>query len=339
MGSVSSRRLVTLERYLRGRLGGSVVRLSERSVSAVHSTYRYQYLVPTYKMDRVACTMSWHFATGAKGGERERPMTTERSMAPDDSVLLQVEGTVATITLNRPDRLNALDLEMQLGYIEALDAADADQAVRVVVVTGAGRGFCAGADLGVLAAGPQAVKDLVPNTAVMPVHALRIRKPVIAAVNGPVAGIGFAYMCCSDFRLVAAGTKMSTSFASLGLVAEYGLSWLLPRLVGLSAAVDLLYTARAIDADEALQMGLVNAVYQREQLVSETQILAERLSGVSPYSLAVMKHQIYRDLHEPLSDSLERTLGVMWESFEGPDFAEAVAARQEKRPVVFPPLS
>jgi enoyl-CoA hydratase/carnithine racemase len=266
-------------------------------------------------------------------------MTTERSTEPTDSVLLEVEDTVATITLNQPDRLNALDLEMELAYVDALDAADANPAVRAIVVTGAGRGFCAGADLGVLAAGPQAIKDLVPSVAVMPMHALRIRKPVIAAVNGPVAGIGFAYMCCSDFRLVARGTKMSTSFASLGLVAEFGLSWLLPRLIGLPAAIDLLFTARAFDADEALRLGLVNAVHEPEQLVSEAQALAGRLSLLSPHSLAAMKLQIYRDLHEPLSDALERTLRLMWASFDGPDLAEALTARQERRPPVFPPLS
>jgi enoyl-CoA hydratase/carnithine racemase len=263
---------------------------------------------------------------------------TENSLTPDSGLVLEVKGPVAIITLNRPDRLNAIDLDMELAYIEALDAADSDPAVRAVVVTGAGRGFCAGADLGILAGGPDALKGLVPNTAVMPMHALRIRKPVIAAVNGPVAGIGFAYMCCSDFRMVAAGSKMSTTFANLGLIAEFGLSWLLPRLIGLPAAIDLLYTGRVIDADEALRLGLVSKVCEREQLLPEAVDLAERLSAVSPRSLAVMKQQIYRDLHQPLGDSLEDTLTLMWEAFEAPDFAEAVAARDAKRPPVFPPL-
>jgi enoyl-CoA hydratase/carnithine racemase len=124
----------------------------------------------------------------------------------------------------------------------------------------------------------------------------------------------------------------------LGLVAEYGLSWLLPRLIGLPAAVDLLYTARALDADEALRIGLVNGIHSPEQLLSEANILAEHLSSVSPRSLATMKQQIYQDLHEPLNDALERTLAHMWESFDAPDFAEAVAARRDKRPPVFPPL-
>jgi enoyl-CoA hydratase/carnithine racemase len=264
---------------------------------------------------------------------------TYDNQTADDSILLELKGTVATITFNRPDRLNAMDLDMSLSYIEALDTADADPAVRAVIVTGAGRGFCAGADLAILSAGPQAIKALVPNTAVMPMHALRIRKPVIAAVNGPVVGIGFAYMCCSDFRLVAAGTKMSTAFASLGLVAEYGLSWLLPRMIGLPAAIDLLYTAKTLDADEALRLGLVNQVCEPEQLLLEATALAEHLSNMSPRSLAVMKHQIYRDLHEPLSDSLERTLGLMWDSFDSADVREALEARSAKRPPVFPPLS
>lgn len=263
-------------------------------------------------------------------------MSDDPTAAP--GVLVENRGPVALVTLNRPERLNALDLDMQLAYIDALDAADADPAIRAIVLTGAGRGFCAGADLGILAGGAPALKNLVPSTAVMPVHALRIRKPVIAAVNGPVAGIGFAYMCYSDFRLVAAGTRMSTSFASLGLVAEYGLSWLLPRLIGLQSAVDLLFTARPVDAEEALAMGLVNGVCEPEQLLPEAMALAERLAALSPHSLAVMKQQVYRDLHEPMSDALERTLDLMWTSFEGPDLAEAVDARNAKRPPVFPPL-
>lgn len=265
-------------------------------------------------------------------------MTDADPAAPAGTVLLTVDGPVATITLNRPETLNALTAEMQLGYIEALDRADDDPAVRAVVVTGAGRGFCSGADLNTIRLGTDALRDLVPNTAVMPAHALRIRKPVIAAVNGPVAGIGFALMAFTDVRLASTTARMGTTFATLGLVAEYGLSWLLPRLVGLPAAVDLLYTGRAVDAGEALRMGLVSRVSAPEDLLADARQVALGFAGSSPRSLAVMKEQIYTDLHRPLSDALERSLQLMWESFDAPDLPEAMAARREQRPPVFPSL-
>jgi enoyl-CoA hydratase/carnithine racemase len=258
--------------------------------------------------------------------------------AEEPPILYERSGPVATITLNRPEKLNAVTLPMQLGYIDALDRADADPEVRAVVVTGAGRGFCSGADLEVLEQGPPALRALVPNTAVMPVHALRIRKPVLAAVNGAVAGIGFAMMACTDVRFVSSTARMSTSFARLGLVAEYGLSWLLPRQIGLGPAIDLLYSGRAIDAAEASAMGLVQRVCEPDELMAAAYDAAGQYAECSPRSLAVMKEQIYTDLQRPLSDALDAALDRMYEAFEGEDLAEAVAARAARRQAVFRPL-
>jgi len=265
-------------------------------------------------------------------------VTDARDEVPDNTVILEVDGPVATITLNRPDKLNALTAPMQSDYIDALDAADADPAVRAVVVTGAGRGFCAGADVAALEAGSTALRQFVPTTAVLPAHALSIRKPVIAAVNGPVAGIGFAVMVCTDVRLASSTAQMSTTFSSLGLVAEYGLSWLLPRMVGLPNAIDLLFSARTVDAAEALAMGLVAEVCEPDRLLAEARRVALGFAERSPWSLAMMKQQIYADLHRPLGDAMEHSLEAMRQSFDRPDLGEAITARAGRRPPVFPPL-
>src|SRR3954447_9121719 len=176
-----------------------------------------------------------------------------------DTILVERADGVATITLNRPDRLNALTPEMQQGYVDALTELDHDTDVRVIVVTGAGRGFCSGADLGALADIGQVIAEK-PDASKLPTVALHIRKPIVAAVNGPVAGIGFALMLATDVRFIAAEARVSTTFARLGLVAEYGLSWLLPRVVGAGRAVELLMSGRIIDSDEALRIGLVHEV-------------------------------------------------------------------------------
>ena len=181
------------------------------------------------------------------------------SAAEAADVLVQRDGGVALVTLNRPDKLNALTPQMQLRYVELLRELDADPQVRVVVVTGAGRGFCSGADVAALA-DTEKLLSFAPDVEQLPTVALGVRKPVVAAVNGPVAGIGFALMLACDVRFVAAQARIGTTFSRLGLVAEYGTSWLLPRIVGTSRALELLLSGRAVDADEALRIGLVDQV-------------------------------------------------------------------------------
>lgn len=257
----------------------------------------------------------------------------------EETVLVRQERSVAVVTFNRPQVLNAMTKQMAMEYAHALREADADPQVRAIVVTGAGRGFCAGADLAILNQGPQAIRTFLPPAEDLPHLALRLRTPVIAAVNGPVAGIGFAYMLGSDVRFAARGVKMTTSFSRLGLVAEYGLSWLLPRLIGASRAMELLLSGRTLDAEEAERIGLVHRVVEPERLLAEAvDYAADLASGCSPHSLATIKAQVWADLERGHDEALAETLKLMDASFDGPDLAEALAARREKRPPVFAPL-
>jgi enoyl-CoA hydratase/carnithine racemase len=256
-----------------------------------------------------------------------------------DVVLVDRREQVAVITLNRPAKLNAVTREMADAYADHMRAADRDPDVRAIVVTGAGRGFCAGADLGILAGGADALADFLPESEDLPQLALDLRTPVIAAVNGPVAGVGFAYMLGSDVRFAAEGASMSTTFARLGLVAEYGLSWLLPRLVGVPAALDLLLTGRTIDAAEALRIGLVQDVLQPERLLDHAVAYGQQLARTcSPYSLANIKAQVYADVARDRATALADTLERMHDSITRPDLAEALRARAEGRPPRFAPL-
>src|SRR5580658_3015841 len=192
----------------------------------------------------------------------------------------EVAEAVATITLVRPERLNAWTGRMHTEYRALLARAAGDPGVRVIVVTGAGRGFCAGADTRALEGhverggyDPGTGADLArPGYGVRPefdaefAYHFGIPKPIIAAVNGPAAGVGFALACYCDLRFAAAGAKLTTAHGRLGLPAEFGLSWLLPRLIGASRAADLLISSRVVLAEEAHEMGLLAAVVPRDAL-------------------------------------------------------------------------
>jgi len=254
---------------------------------------------------------------------------------------------VATVTLARPHRLNAWTGRMHTEYRWALDQADRDPDVRVVVVTGEGRGFCAGADSAALqghsAKGgydPGTGPDLAtPGYGVDPAFdhdfafQFGLTTPVIAAVNGPAAGVGLVMACYADVRFAAAGAKLTTAHGRLNLPAEYGLSWLLPRLIGLGRANDLLLTSRVVLAEEAERLGLVNAVLPAEQLLPHAWAYARQLATtVSAGSLAATKRQValdlLRDVGESVADAEQRLRTMVGE----PDFAEGVAALTEKRP-------
>jgi enoyl-CoA hydratase/carnithine racemase len=258
----------------------------------------------------------------------------------------EVTDAVATITLVRPERLNAWTGRMHTEYRALLARAADDPAVRVVVVTGAGRGFCAGADTRALAGhverggydagtGPDLAR---PGYGVRPefdadfAYHFGIPKPIIAAVNGPAAGVGFALACYCDLRFAAAGAKLTTAHGRLGLPAEYGLSWLLPRLVGLTRAADLLLSSRIVLAEEAASLGLVNRVEEPGDLLEATYDYARHLAtGVSPASLAATKLQIYLDLHRDAATSVEDAADRLEVMMKGPDFVEGVAAMAERR--------
>lgn len=244
----------------------------------------------------------------------------------DGWVLHERRGPVALITFNRPDRLNALNPLSITRFMKLLEQADEDDEVRSVVITGAGRGFCAGADFRFLqeisvekieSAFSEAPRD-------MP---MRIGKPLIAAINGPAAGIGLANALMADVRFAAAGAKMTTAFARLGLVAENGLSWLLPRLVGTGRAFDLLYSARPFSSEEALEMGLVQWVLPADQVLDRAVEYATGLAEMSAFSQRQMRAQIHADLARPWADSWADMEARMYESLQRPEFAEAASRR------------
>jgi enoyl-CoA hydratase/carnithine racemase len=252
-----------------------------------------------------------------------------------DEILTSVDSGVAVVTFHRPDRLNAITPTMATAYTTALRSLDQRADVRVIVVTGAGRAFCAGADLAELKKGVGHLDEHFASPAMAPDAALHLRKPVIAAINGPTAGLGFAYALATDIRFVAAGATMTTSFARLGLVAEYGLAWLLPRVVGLSRATELLMSSRTIDADEAVRIGLAHAVTTGPVLDEAVAYAHELIANCSPASWAVLKGQLLRAGGSDFSEAMTSAYGLMRESFRGPDVAEALAAREQRRPPQF----
>jgi enoyl-CoA hydratase/carnithine racemase len=266
-------------------------------------------------------------------------------------ILYEVEDPIATVTLHRPERLNALTERMEGEIRHAVARAEADPAAVAIVLTGAGRGFCAGADLKRLqdigagrldAEGSELRAD--PGDPTMPASfrgpwawLLSVRKPVIAAINGPCAGLGFAVALFADVRFASERATFTTAFSRRGLIAEWGLGWTLPRLVGTAHALELLWSARVFDAAEADRIGLVNRVLPHDELLTFVRDWARDLAEhCSPTSLAVMKRQVYTSLERELGPSLQEAIRLMQESFRRPDFREGVQSFLEKRPPRFP---
>ncbi len=258
-------------------------------------------------------------------------------------VLMDVNDGIAVLTLNRPDRLNAWTGEMQVAYFDLLEQCAASEDVRAIVVTGAGRGFCAGADmqnLQSLSSGNGAARTTGEHDPRPVTYPLSIEKPVIAAINGPCAGLGLVFALMCDLRFAAQGAKLTTAFARRGLIAEHGISWILPRLVGPAVALDLLFSGRVILGGEAAELGLVNRAVPDDQVLSETLTYARMLaSECSPASMAAMKRQVYGDFTVGLDEALTGANALMLESFERPDFAEGVQSFVERRAPRFAPLS
>ncbi|HEX3706383.1 MAG TPA: enoyl-CoA hydratase-related protein [Mycobacteriales bacterium] len=253
-------------------------------------------------------------------------------------VIYAVEDGVAIITLNRPEALNAWTFDMGVQYLSRLDEAAADTAVKAVIVTGAGRGFCAGADMGML---KQLIGgELPPAGGVRDDFATEpaVPKPVIAAINGPCVGLGLARALYCDVRFLARGTKLSTAFARRGLPAEDGLAWLIPRIVGWSRGLDLLLSARTITDSEALSLGLVTHVVD-DALAAAKDYAREMVENCSPASLREIKDQIWGGSSATLQEANTRADALLLAAFERPDLAESVAAYLEKRPPSFPPLT
>lgn len=260
---------------------------------------------------------------------------------------------ILTITLNRPDRLNAWTHRMEDEFRRAVEAAEADDGVRAIVVTGAGRGFCAGADMDILEAGaagageapppvngaagqaPRPAGDIEANYRWRFSYLLRVRKPIFAAINGPIAGIGLCMAVFCDFRYMAEGQKLTTAFARRGLIAEHGISWMLPRLLGPTRALDLLLSGRTLVTAEAAAMGLVAAL-PVDGFVQAVQAIARDMTeNASPRSIGVMKRQVWDSLFQDLDTAWRCADEAMQASFASEDFREGVAHFLEKRAPAF----
>jgi enoyl-CoA hydratase/carnithine racemase len=274
-------------------------------------------------------------------------------MSSYEDVTLEVGDGVATVSLNRPAALNAFTAAMGVGMKRAFAAAAKDEAAKVIVLTGTGRGFCAGADMNLLqkiTPGGTATStpdfehdfnsglgpDVGPHYGGRFGYMLQMRKPVIAAINGPAAGLGLVLALYADIRFAASEAKLTTSFAQRGLIAEHGISWLLPRLIGPAQAFDLLFSARKLTAAEAERMGLVNRVFPQETFQQDVLAYARTLAQtVSPRSTAVMKAQVWKALHQDLNAALELANSEMQKSFASADFKEGIAHYVEKRAAAF----
>ena len=272
-------------------------------------------------------------------------------------ILVNTGKGVTTITLNRPDKLNAWTPTMGNEVKNAIEIAGQDKECRCIIVTGSGRGFCAGADMGGLknradgsgakpievdmeikpykadkGLGPDIIDDFEGRFAYM----YNCPKPIIAMVNGACAGIGLIFTLYADLRFVNQDAKLTTAFASRGLIAEHGIAWMLPRLIGEANALDLLLTARIFKGDEAASMGLANKSLPAEELENYVNDYAENMAHkASPRSLAIMKRQIRASYSQTFIKSLEEANEQMLASFEEFDFKEGVNSFMEKRPPKF----
>lgn len=285
-------------------------------------------------------------------------------MSDENEVLYDVKDRIATVTLNRPDRMNSVNDTLPGNIAKAMVKAAVDPGVRAIILTGAGRAFCAGADIARLQQSSTTTMGTRPpppadDPTVLPAIAsgfgpdlgpqfadirrysyfMRIGKPVIAALNGATAGLGFVMALCADMRFATDKMVFTTAFAQRGLIAEHGIAWLLPRLVGPSNAIDLLMSARRVSSQEAKEMGLVNKIFPQETFMQNVRDYARILTDtVSPHSVAVVKAQVWKSMHETYIENLvesDRQL-VMNHSF--PDRKEGVGHFVEKRPANFPNL-
>jgi 2-(1,2-epoxy-1,2-dihydrophenyl)acetyl-CoA isomerase len=259
-----------------------------------------------------------------------------RSAESATPVLIARKNGVATITLNRPERLNAIDGALGHALVEALHRAAQDAEIRAVVLTGAGRGFCSGGDLGLLreAREHQAVeklegllrsgKQIVLAIASMP-------KPVIAAVNGPAAGAGCNLALACEICIASDSATFTQSFAKLGLFPDFGATYFLPRLVGVARAAELLYTAETLDATEALRLGLVSRVVPQDRLAEEAAAIAGRLAAAPPLVLRGIKQALFTDNRKALEQALEEEIRWQIRCFESKDSREGLLAYFEKR--------
>lgn len=266
-------------------------------------------------------------------------------------IIYEVNDPVAVITMNRPESLNAFTNRMLAEIRHALAAAEQDEQVVGIILTGAGRGFCPGMDMNALdnlSSGEGGREDLSEldaepgdaelgdNFKITFTYLLSIRKPIIAAINGACAGLGMAFALLADMRVVERQAKFSTAFSQRGLIAEHGISWTLPRLVGTGNALDLLWSARKFNGEEASALGLAERLVDTgEALATATDYIRDLAVNCAPKSLQVMKAQIHRHMNMQLGEAMQETNSWMAQSLERDDFREGVRSFIEKRPPEF----
>jgi enoyl-CoA hydratase/carnithine racemase len=258
-----------------------------------------------------------------------------------------VDNYVATITLNRPDSLNALTRIMEKEIRQAMEQADIDPDVRAIVLTGSGRGFCAGMDMDELSVLPPG--DIRDQQWMRPYDMNRradyqtrysyfpaVRKPIITAINGATAGLGLVLALYSDIRFASSTAVFSTAFAKRGLIAEHGIAWILPRVVGHAQAIDLLFSSRKVSAQEALNIGMVSRLAEPQRLLEEAQAYAHDLAkNVSPRSISVMKRQLWNSPYQTLGEAIEDANEEMALSIQSADFKEGVEHFLQRRQAAF----
>jgi len=255
----------------------------------------------------------------------------------NSTIETDVRDAVATITLNRPEKLNAFTDDMLMALVAALDDCERREDVRVVILTGAGRAFCAGGDVTAMGADadnrPGTTKrHIVDTIQAFPRRMATFHIPVIAAVNGVATGGGMDLALACDFRTAARSARFAETYAKIGLLPGGGGAYYLPRIVGVAKALELLLTAEFIDADEALEIGLVGHVFDDESLLEQTRQIAMKIAALPPYSVTMIKKTVYQGLDASLDASLEIVGSHIAVAKASDDHAEAIAAFRDKRP-------
>ena len=255
---------------------------------------------------------------------------------PEQAVLFRQDSAVATITLNRPEKLNAIDDSVRQGLMAALDCVERDRHVRVAVITGAGRGFCAGGDIEKMIELKEGFHSATFRDYLEAGHAVvrRIReigKPIVAAVNGPAAGAGMNLALACDLRIASENATFTQAFSRLGLHPDWGGTFWLPRLVGMGRALEVFWLGDPVSAEEAKRIGLVNFVVPEASFEAETGKLAGRLAAAPPLPMALLKQWLYERVETELDRLMNNELQAQMKCFESEDFTEGLRAFTEKR--------